>query len=159
SLAWRRRVKEAKAKKKRSANPLLHRQIEGGIGLIVSKNMPSKEAKSGSRALPSKSQRRNLSTADQSCSDLLRNATTTPANPASATAIWAATDKASFGCMVLPIIPRSSYVFETDFANARGCRSPASSDLASGYRCRLLVPQSRFLRVGFVVHVAAAQEG
>ena len=34
---------------------------------------------------------------NRSCSDLLRNATTTPANPASATPTWAAVDKASPG--------------------------------------------------------------
>jgi len=38
---------------------------------------------------------------DQSCSDLLQNATTTPANPASATAIWGAIDKASPGSIGL----------------------------------------------------------
>jgi hypothetical protein len=32
---------------------------------------------------------------------LLRNATTTPANPASATAIWAAVVRASPGCITL----------------------------------------------------------
>jgi hypothetical protein len=52
--------------------------------------MPNKQLKRGTRALPSKFRRRNLSVCDQSCSDLLRNATTTPANPASATAIWVA---------------------------------------------------------------------
>jgi hypothetical protein len=38
---------------------------------------------------------------DQSCSDLLQNATTTPANPASATAILGAIDKASPGSIGL----------------------------------------------------------
>jgi hypothetical protein len=38
---------------------------------------------------------------DQSRSDLLQNATTTPANPAGATAIWAAIDKASPGSIGL----------------------------------------------------------
>ena len=83
----RRQVEKAKGKLKRSENPLHQRQMESGVGLIVSKSMPNKQAKRGIRALPSKSHKRNLSLGDHSCSDLLRNATTTPANPASATAI------------------------------------------------------------------------
>ena len=71
----------------RSENPLHQRQMGTGVGLIVSKSMPKKQEKSGTRALPSKSHKRNLSRSDHSCSELLRNATTTPAKPASATAI------------------------------------------------------------------------
>jgi hypothetical protein len=75
--------------------------MESGIGLIVSKSMPNKQAKREPRALPSKSHKRYLSIGDQSCNDLLRNATTTPANPASATAIWAAVERASPGSIAL----------------------------------------------------------
>src|SRR6266566_8189667 len=99
----RRQVEKPKGKLKSSVNPLHHRHMESGIGLIVSKSMPNKQSKRGIRALPSKSHRRNLSLSDHSCSDLLRNATTTPANPASATAICAAAVRASLGsiaCMV-----------------------------------------------------------
>ena len=78
-------------------NPLHQCQIESGVGLIVSKSMANKHAKRGTRALPSKFNKRNLSMGDHSCSDLLRNATTTPANPASATPTWTAVDKASPG--------------------------------------------------------------
>jgi hypothetical protein len=62
--------------------------------------MPNKQPKRVTRELPSKFDKRNLSTGDQSWSDLLRNATTTPENPASATANWAAADSASPGSMV-----------------------------------------------------------
>src|SRR5947207_4834078 len=83
----RRQVQKPKGKLKRSENPLHQFQMQSGVGLIVIKNMPKKQSKRGTRALPSKSHRRNLSLGDHSCSDLLRNATTTPAKPASATAI------------------------------------------------------------------------
>ena len=83
----RRNVEKLKGKLKRSENTLHQRQMESGVGLIVIKNIPKKQAKRGTKALPSKSRKRNLSPGDHSCSDLLRNATTTPANPASATAI------------------------------------------------------------------------
>src|SRR5207247_85346 len=97
----RRQVKKLKGKLKTSENPLHQFQMESGVGLIVIKSMPKKQSKRGTRALPSKSHRRNLSLGDQSCSDLPRNATTTPANPASATAIWAAVDRASPGSIAL----------------------------------------------------------
>jgi hypothetical protein len=75
--------------------------MESGAGFIVSRSMPNKQTKSGTMALPSKSHKRYLSRGDHSWSDRLRNATTTPANPASATAIWAAVDKASPGSIAL----------------------------------------------------------
>src|SRR5213595_3215147 len=84
----RRQVEKPKGKLKRSENPLHQCQMESGVGLIVSKSMPNKQSNRGTRALPSKSHKRNCSLGDHSCSNLLRNATTTPANPASATAIW-----------------------------------------------------------------------
>src|SRR5438445_11070533 len=105
SSDWRRRLKKPKGKTTRSENPLHQCQMESGVGFIVSKSMPNKEANRGTRALPSKSHNRYLSMADHSCSDPLRNATTTPANPASATAIWAAVERASPGsmdCMLAP---------------------------------------------------------
>src|SRR5437762_8746578 len=57
----RRQVEKPKGKLKRSENPLHQCQMESGVGLIVSKNMPKKQSKRGTRALPSKSHRRNLS--------------------------------------------------------------------------------------------------
>jgi hypothetical protein len=93
----RRQAEKPKGKFKRRENPLHQCQIESGVGLIVSKSMANKHPKRGTRALPSKFNKRNLSMGDHSCSDLLRNATTTPANPASATPTWAAVDRASPG--------------------------------------------------------------
>ena len=87
SFDKRRQLERPKGKLKRSENPLHQCQMESGVGLIASKSMPSKQSKRGTRALPSKSHKRNCSLGDHSWSDLLRNATTTPANPASATAI------------------------------------------------------------------------
>ena len=97
SSAWRRRVRRLKGITKRNQNPLPQCQIESGVGLIVSHSMANKQAKRGIRALPSESHKRNLSMDDHSCSELLRNATTTPANPANAVAIWAAVERASPG--------------------------------------------------------------
>src|SRR5438067_13003511 len=97
SFDRRRQLERPQGKLKTSENPLHQCQMESGVGLIASKSMPSKQSKRGTRALPRKSHKRNCSLGDHSCSDLLRNATTTPANPASATAIWAAVDRASPG--------------------------------------------------------------
>src|SRR3954468_17591611 len=99
----RRRMNTANDKLKRNDNALHQCQMESGIGFIVSMSMPNKQRKRGTRALPSKFHKRNLSRDDQSYSDLLRNATTTPANPANATAIWAATDNASPGSIVFEL--------------------------------------------------------
>src|ERR1700730_17306344 len=95
----RRQLKKPKGKLMRSENPLHQCQIETGGGFIVSKSIPNKQAKSGTRAFPSKINKRNLSKGAQSWSELLRNTTTTPANPASATAICAAIPRASPGCI------------------------------------------------------------
>jgi hypothetical protein len=75
--------------------------MKPGGGFMVSKNIPNKQAKSGRRALPIKISKRNLSLGAQSWSELLRNTTTTPANPANATAICAAIPRASPGCIAL----------------------------------------------------------
>jgi len=84
---------------KRNEHPLHQRQMEIGTGSIVNSNMPNKQENRGISAPLSKSHRRYLSRGDHSCSELLRNATTTPANPASATAICAVLDRASPGCI------------------------------------------------------------
>jgi hypothetical protein len=96
-LSWRRRLKRTKATEKRNEHPLHQRQMEIGTGLIVNKSMPNKQENRGISALLIKSHKRCLSRGDHSCSELLRNATTTPANPASATAISAALERASHG--------------------------------------------------------------
>jgi hypothetical protein len=50
----RRRLKKAETKPKRSENPLHQRQIESGVGLIVTKSMPNKQPKRVTRELPNK---------------------------------------------------------------------------------------------------------
>lgn len=60
-----------------------------------------------------------ISLGDHSCSDLLRNATTTPANPASATAIWAAVDRASPGSIALGLDRIQATRTNTKFAQDR----------------------------------------
>src|SRR5437868_15095604 len=90
SFDKRRQLERPKGKLKRSENPLHQCQLESGIGLIASNSMPSKQSKRGTRAVPSKSHKRNCSLGDHSWSDVLRNATTTPTTPASATAARAA---------------------------------------------------------------------
>src|SRR5438876_145368 len=80
SSDWRRRPNKPRRKIRRNENPLHQCQIESGVGLIVSKSIPNKHAKRETRAFANKSHKRCLSIADHSCSDPLRNATTTPAN-------------------------------------------------------------------------------
>src|SRR5262249_58923318 len=78
---------------------LHHLQIAGGLGLMVSNSSPIMQRPSGIRELASKSRNRSLSTGNHSCTDSRRKTTTTPAKPARATAICAATPRASPGYM------------------------------------------------------------
>ena len=80
-----------------NANPLHHFQMPAGSGFIVKKSSASIQRASGSTDCISRSRSRNLSVGDQSCTDSRRKTTTTPAKPASATAIWAAVLRASLG--------------------------------------------------------------
>src|SRR5437870_5924649 len=90
----------ANSKETTNANPLHHLQIPGGIGLIVSNSSPIMQRPSGRIELASKSRSRSLSADDHSCTDSRRKTTTTPAKPASATAICAAMLSASPGSIV-----------------------------------------------------------
>src|SRR5205823_5899914 len=87
-----------------SAEPLHHRQIPGGAGLIVSDTSPIMQKASGRIELVSRS--RNLPTGDHSCTDSRRKTTTTLAKPASATAICAAVLRASLGSIVFMLSRR-----------------------------------------------------
>src|SRR5207248_8119788 len=101
-------------------HPLHHRQMEIGTGSTANKSMPNKQENRGISALLSKNQKRCLSRGDHSCCELLRNATTTPANPASATAISAALDRTSrdsTGCRLDRIKPTRT---NTKFAEDQG---------------------------------------
>src|SRR5882724_11013658 len=79
---------------------LHHLHNSGGIGLMVSNSIPIIERPSGKMELASKSRNRSLSSSDHSCTDSRRKTTTTPAKPASATAICAAMPRASPGSIL-----------------------------------------------------------
>src|SRR5438094_10578844 len=94
---------------------LHHLHNTGGIGLMVSNSIPVIERPNGRMELASKSRNRSLSTPDHSCTDSRRKTTTTPANPANATAICAAIPRASPGSidvfLFLPDKPHKSLLF------------------------------------------------
>src|SRR5207248_1015285 len=85
----------------RVANTLHQPLIYAGAGLTVSTRIPKRQQISGVAELASRSHNRYLSMGAHSCNEPSRKATTTPANPASATAIWAAVDRASAGSIAL----------------------------------------------------------
>src|SRR5438067_6613632 len=91
-----------------NAIPLHHLQIPGGMGLMVSSSNPSMDRPSGRMELASKRRNRSLSISDHSWTASRRKTTTTPAKPASATAICAATPSASPGSMVLLVVAGST---------------------------------------------------
>src|SRR5213080_3359378 len=68
--------------------------------LVVARTNPTIDIANGIAELNNKIRRRNLSSFDHSWTERLRNATTTPANPASVTATCALALKASFGCIL-----------------------------------------------------------
>src|SRR5207244_4295897 len=78
---------------------LQSRQIMMVSRLVVARSNPKIDIANGIAELRSKIRRRNLSSFDHSWTEPLRNATTTPANPASVTAICALALKASLGCI------------------------------------------------------------
>jgi uncharacterized protein (TIGR02246 family) len=88
----------ANQKRSTAAKALHHRQIDIGLGLIVSSNIPTMHNVSGRIELLSRS--RNLSMSDQSWTESLRKTTTTPAKPARVTATCAAVLRASPGSII-----------------------------------------------------------
>src|ERR1700746_3107098 len=92
-----RRLIKMKGKNRRVENALHQRQIDIGAGLTVSRRIPKRLQSSGPAELARRSHSRNLSMGYHSWSELRRKATTTPANPANATAICAAVPRASLG--------------------------------------------------------------
>lgn len=66
---------------------------------MVVKTMAKIDSMNGITELLSKISNRNLSSFDHSCTDRVRNATTTPANPARVTATCALALNASLGCI------------------------------------------------------------
>jgi hypothetical protein len=87
----------ANGTKTTNAIQLHHLQTPVRAGSMVRNTSAIVQRPSGRIELASKSRSRNLSSVDHSCTDSRRKATTTPAKPASATAICAAVLRASPG--------------------------------------------------------------
>jgi hypothetical protein len=87
----------ANGKEITSAAPLHYLQMPGGAGLMVSNSKPIMQNVTERIELISSTRSRNLSIGDHSCTDSRRKTTTTPAKPASVTAICAAVLRASLG--------------------------------------------------------------
>ena len=90
----------ANSKNITKAKPLHHLQMPAGAGLTVSSSRPMIQNMRGRIELLRSSRSRSLSIGDHSWTDPLRKTTTTPAKPASATAICAAMPRASPGSMI-----------------------------------------------------------
>src|SRR6266404_2220274 len=79
---------------------LQSRQTVARSRLVDERSIPTIDKTNGIAELVSRIRSRNLSIFDHSCTERLRNATTTPANPARATAICALVLNASLGCIL-----------------------------------------------------------
>src|SRR5207249_7184918 len=79
---------------------LQSRQIVARSRLVDERTIPRIDKTNGIAEFVSRICSRNLSIFDHSWTERLRNATTTPANPARATATCALALKASFGCIL-----------------------------------------------------------
>jgi hypothetical protein len=104
SLAVVRWEIKMKGKNRRVENVLHQRQIHIGAGLTVSRRIAKRQQISGTAELARRSHNRSLSMGDHSWGEPRRKATTTPANPANATAICAAKPRASPGSIVIVFI-------------------------------------------------------
>src|SRR5712692_625275 len=82
-----------------NAKMLQSRQTVARSRLVDERSIPTIDKTNGIAELVSRIPNRNLSIFDHSCTERFRNATTTPANPASVTATWALALKASLGCI------------------------------------------------------------
>ena len=83
---------------------LHHRQTVVCSKFVVKSAIPRIDIRNGEAELVSRICKRNLSIFDHSCTERLRNATTTPANPANVTATCALALNASLGCIFWPLL-------------------------------------------------------
>src|SRR6266404_4488348 len=83
-----------------NATRLHHRQIVCSGRFVANSSLAKIDMMNGSAELLSRIRNRNLSSFDHSCTERFRNATITPANPASETAICALALSASLGCIL-----------------------------------------------------------
>ena len=108
-LAVMHQLIKMKGKNRRVENVLHQRQIHIGAGLTVSRSIAKRQQISGTAELARRSHNRSLSMGDHSWGEPRRKATTTPANPANATAICAAKPRASPGSIVIVLSDQANH--------------------------------------------------